>query len=118
MVRSRGREPVRALRRRLSVRRRVKFPKTPFGMVPERETPGRRRAVTRLLSHLTPAQLQGEVCLMSQRNVRPPTAERRERRAALSALRSWVEGRGRERRRVVRRTERIVMEELGKTRIV
>ncbi|KAH0890353.1 hypothetical protein HID58_038319, partial [Brassica napus] len=79
---------------------------------------GRRRAVTLLLSHFTPAQLHGEVCLMSQQNVRPPTEERRERRAALSALRSWVEGRGRESRRVVRRTERIVMEELGKTRIV
>lgn len=109
---------MRALRRRLSVRRRVKLGKIPLGMVPERETPGRRRAVTRLLSHLTPAQLQGEVCLMFQRNVRPPTAERRERRAALSALRSWVEGRGRERRRVVRRRERMAMDELGKTRIV
>ncbi|KAL0691483.1 hypothetical protein Bca4012_091162 [Brassica carinata] len=79
-------------------------------MVPERETPGRRRAVTLLLSHFTPAQLHGEVCLMSQQNVRPPTEERRERRAALSALRSWVEGRGRERvRGDLRVAERVLL---------
>lgn len=90
----------------------------PSGMLPERATPGRRRIVTLLFSHLTPAQLHGEVCLMFQRNVRPPTAERRVRRAVLSALRSWVDGRGRERRRNERKMERIVMDELGKTRIV
>lgn len=87
-------------------------------MLPERATPGSRRTVTRLRSHFTPAQLHGEVCLMFQRNVRPLTAERSDRSAALSALRSWVEGKGKERRRMEKKTERIAMDGLEKTRIV
>ena len=78
-------------------------------MFPERAKPGRRRAVTRSASQATPVQLHGVVCSVFQRNVRPPTAERRERRADLSAARSCVEGRGRERRRrIERNVERLL----------
>ena len=92
------------------MRRFVKFPKIPSGMLPERAKPGRRRAVTRLApSQATPVQLHGVVCSVFQRNVRPPTAERRERRADLSAARSCVEGIGRERRRrIERNVERLL----------
>ena len=87
----------------------VKLPKIPSGIWPESATPGRRRAVTRSESQETPVQLHGEVCLVFQRNVRPPREERRERRADLSAASSWSEGGGRERRRIerTRRRERV-----------
>lgn len=75
------------------MRRRVRFEMVLGGREPEREEAGRRRAVTRLFSHWTPAQLHGVGFEVFQRKVRPPTEERRDKRAARSEVRSEeVEG--------------------------
>lgn len=58
------------------------------GIGPEREEPGRRRAITWLFSHCTPAQLHGVGFEAFQKRVRPPAAERRDKRAARSEARS------------------------------
>lgn len=70
------------------MRRLVRFPKMPLGMLPVRATPGRRSTVTRLSSQLTPAHEHGLLWFTFQSRVRPPTAERRARRAARSEARS------------------------------
>lgn len=58
------------------------------GIGPEREEPGRRRAITWLFSHCTPAQLHGVGFEAFQKRVRPPTVERKDKRAARSEVRS------------------------------
>lgn len=100
MGRSEGRLPERELRRRLRVLRWVRFPMVPTGMLPEREAAGRRMAVTSwlLLSHWMPDHWQGDWWVVFQRRVRPPTEDRRDKRAALSEVRSEFPA-GRERKR-------------------
>ena len=86
-----GSEPVRALRRRLRVRRRVRFLKMPLGSWPERSTPRRRSTVTRFCSQITPAQRHGLVSVTFHRKVLPPTTERRAKSADRSKARSGFE---------------------------
>lgn len=61
------------------------------GICPESDAPGSRRSVTRPDSQLTPAHEQGVASVTRQRRGRPPTAERRDSRAALSAARSGAD---------------------------
>lgn len=74
--------------RRLRVRRAVNPDNVLEGMAPNRDEPGSRRAVTRLFAHRTPGQLHGVVSVVFQSRVRPPTAERKDKSAALSPDRS------------------------------
>lgn len=55
---------------------------------PERECPGSRRPTTTSFLHWTPDHEQGVGKEVFHNRVRPPTAERRERRADLAAARS------------------------------
>lgn len=55
---------------------------------PEREYPGSRRPTTTSFLHWTPDHEQGVGKEVFHNRVRPPTAERRERRADLAAARS------------------------------
>ena len=86
-----GSEPVRALRRRLRVRRWVRFLKMPYGSWPERSTPRRRSTVTRFCSQITPTQRHGLVSVMFHRKVLPPTARRRAKSADRSKARFGFE---------------------------
>lgn len=68
------------------------------GSWPERPIPGRRSSTTEEFpdEHLTPAHEQGEALVRFQKRTRPPTAERRASRAALSeAMSGAAEGRRR-----------------------
>jgi len=58
------------------------------GSAPEREYAGSLRPTTTSFLHWTPDHEQGEGAEVFHNTVRPPTAERRERRAELAAARS------------------------------
>lgn len=92
---------MRALKRRLRVRRWVKLENIPVGNWPESATPGRWSSTTWSRSHWTPAQLQGLWLVAFQKRVLPPTEERRASNAARSEVRSgFANGRRRRKKRV------------------